>query len=233
MKGLSRVLSNDSTFGRICTLLGTIIVTNLLFVVSLLPVITAGAGLCGLYYSMLKLVRYKEINPFSEFWHGFRDNFKKGTLAELAVVALLAFLLLDVRICSFMTGAARYCVIVVYGAIIALAVIAMYLFPVIATFNGRLRELVKYSLYFAVNNLPGTLIIAFLNVVPLLLTYVYAAWLPLWAFLWCMCGFSVIALCNSRIMMKRFARHLEPLEEDEQLLADQKKILEEMRKLEG
>lgn len=232
MKGLSRVLSNESAFGRLCTLLGTIIVTNLLFIVSLLPIITAGAGLCGLYYSMLKLVRYKEINPFSEFWHGFRDNFKKATLAELAIAALLVFLLVDVRICSFMTGSLRYCVIVVYGALIALAIIAMYLFPVMATFNGRLRDLVKDSLYFAVNNLPGTIVIAFLNVVPMLLTYLNQPMLPLSAFLWCLCGFAVIALCNSRIMMRRFQRYLDPLEEDEDA-ADQKKILEEMRKLEG
>lgn len=232
MKGLSRVLSNESAFGRLCTLLGTLIITNLLFIVSLLPVVTAGAGLCGLYYSMLKLVRYKEINPFSEFWHGFRDNFKKATLAELVLAALLIFLLADLRICSFMGGSAQLCVTIIYGALIALTVIAMYLFPVMATFNGRLRDIVKDSIYFAVNNLPGTLAIAFLNIVPMLLTYLNQPMLPLAAFLWCMGGFSVITLCNSRIMMQRFKRYLEPVEEDQEA-ADQKKILEEMRKLEG
>lgn len=232
MRGMLRFLDNDSPFGRVCTFLGTVIAVNLLFVVTLIPVVTAGAGLCGMYYAMLKLVRYKEINPLAEFWRGFRDNFKKATLTLLGVVAAAAFLAVDLRTCALMTGPLRYCSTVVYGAIIALAVLAMYLFPVMAAFEGKMKDTLKLSVYFAGGNLPGTAAIAVLNVVPLVLTYINPAMLPLAAFLWCLGGFAMIAFCNSMIMMRRFARHLEPLEADREE-ADRKRILEEMKMLEG
>ena len=232
MKNIIRVLDNDSKLGRVCTFLGTLIMANLMFVLTLIPVITAGAGLCGLYYTMLKLVRYKEVNPFEEFFRGFRDNFKQATLAELALLALAAFLAADIYICSFMTGPLRYCRLVLYAMGIALGILPIYVFPVMATFEGRLRDSLKFSLYFAINNLPGTLALILLYIVPMALTYLDMAMLPLAAFLWCMCGFAVVAFCSSAILMRKFKEHLEPLEE-EQEIADRKRILEEMRKLEG
>mgnify|MGYP003413410519 CR=1 FL=1 len=44
MSNLFHFLDNDSPFGKICTFLGTLIVANLLFVITLIPVITTGAG---------------------------------------------------------------------------------------------------------------------------------------------------------------------------------------------
>ncbi|MGO5096761.1 YesL family protein [Agathobaculum sp. LCP25S3_E8] len=232
MRGALGFLDNDSRFGRICTAVGTIIVANLLFVVTLLPLITAGAGLCGLYYSMLKLVRYQEINPLAEFWSGFRDNFKKATLTMLCLVAGAVFLAIDLRICALMTEPLCYCSVVLYGAVIILAVLAMYAFPVMATFEGSMRDTFKLSVYFAVGNVPGTLAIVLLHVVPLVLTYLDIALLPLAAFLWCLCGFAVITLCNARILMRRFACYLEPVEQESQE-KEHKRVLEEMKMLEG
>ena len=232
MRGVLRFLDNDSPFGRICGFLGTLIAANLMFVVSLIPVITAGAGLCGLYYTMLKLVRYKEVNPFETFWQGFRDNFKRATLTALGIAVLGVILVLDLRISAQMPGLLHYYTTVLYGVLIVVAVLAIYLFPVMAAFEGNMRELLKLSVYFAGGNLPGTLMIAVLYVVPMLLTYSNRAMLPLAAFLWCLCGFAVIAFCSSMILMRRFRRHLEPLAHEVQA-ANERKILEEMRRLDG
>ena len=225
-------LNNDSAFGRFCTVIGTIILVNLMFVVTLIPVITAGAGFCAMYYSMLKLVRYKEINPFAEFFQGFKDNFKKATLAWLGVAALAVFLMADLRICSYMTGMLHNCVFVVWIGIIALAVIAMYLSPVMASFEGKIRDSIKNSVFFAGSNILYVLIIAFLNIAPMVLTYLYLSLLPLWAFIWCLCGFALVAFINSMFFMRLFEKYLTPLEEDEEA-ANERKILEDMRRLDG
>ncbi len=232
MRGILGFLDNDSIFGRICTVIGTIIVVNLLFIVTLLPIITAGAGFTAMYYAMLKLARYKEINPFLEFWEGFKSNFKRATLAELIIIALFVFLIVDYRICSQMTGVLSFCILAVYVAMIALTITTMYLFPVMASFYGNIREQIKYSVFFAGSNMLGTICIAALNIIPLLLTYSNPQMLPLAAFLWCIGGFAFIALCNSMIMLRRFNPYLDPIEMDEEQ-ADMKKILEDMRRLEG
>lgn len=225
-------LNNDSTFGKICTLIGTIILVNLMFVLTLIPLITAGAGFCAMYYSMLKLVRYKEINPFEEFYHGFKDNFKKATLSWIGILALAAFFFVDLRICSYMEGMLKNCVFVVWVGIIALLVISMYLFPVMASFEGKIRTCIKNSVFFIGSNLLYMIVIAFLNVAPMALTYLNLGILPLSAFIWCVCGFALIAFVNSMFLMRLFGKYLDPLdEEDEQ--SNERKILEDMRKLEG
>ena len=230
-------LDNDSKFGRLCTLLGTIIVANLMFIVTLIPVITAGAGFCALYYTMLRLVRYKEINPFSDFFHAFVSNFKQATLAWAAILAVAAFLAVEVRICSFLTGPLQYCVIAVYGAILALALIAMYLFPVMASFAGSLKTQLCNSVCFIGKNIGFAFAIALVNVIPMLATYMNLQLLPLAALravAGCRArrGFAFFALVNSITFMRLFDPYLEPLEPeiDE---ADQRRILEEMRRLES
>ena len=231
MSNLFHFLDNDSPFGKICTFLGTLIVANLLFVITLIPVITAGAGLTALYFTMLRLIRYKEINPFSEFWEGFKDNFKQATIAWVCFLLVGVFLGLDTYWCSLMTGILRSCVYVVFAGIILVALVAMYMFPVTAAFAGSLKDNLKNSIYFIGRKPLYAVIIAVLNIAPMLLTYLNMQYLPLAAFIWCICGFSIIAFCNSQMLMRLFRKHLEPVEEELDII-DEKKLLEEMRKLE-
>ncbi|MGI6006188.1 MAG: YesL family protein [Ruminococcus sp.] len=225
-------LNNDSAFGRICTFIGTIVMVNLMFVLTVIPLVTAGAGFCAMYYSMLKLIRYKEINPFSEFFHGFRDNFKKATLSWIGILGLAFFFYADLRICSYMTGILKNCVFVIWIGIVALIFISMYLFPVMASFEGNIRRCIKNSVFFIGSNLLYMILIGFLNIVPMVLTYANLAILPLSAFIWCLCGFALIAFINSMFLMRLFEKYLDPLDEHDEK-NNEKKILEEMRKLEG
>lgn len=232
MKGVLRFLDNDSLFGRICTFVGTLIAANLLFVLTLLPIVTAGAGFCALYYTVLNLVRHKEINPFSVFFKGLRDNFKQGTIAWLIVLLLGAFLAGDVQICAQMTGPLRACVYAIYAVILIAATLAMYLFPTMASFRGSLRDNLKNSVCFIGKQPLYAVAIVVLNIAPLYATYLLVDYLPLWGFLWCLCGFAVIACCNARMLLRLYEPHLQPLAQQEEA-ADEKRLLEEMRRLEG
>lgn len=201
-------LDNDSKFGLICTWIGTIIAVNLMFIITLIPVATAGAGLCALYYTTLKLVRYKEINPFREFIRGFRENFKTATLAWGLLILFGLFMTVDLKICSLMSGILHNCVYVIYAAGVAAGVIALYLFPVMASFRGGLFASVKNSVFFAGKNILYVFVIACVTTVPMLMTYAYAVMLPLYAFLWCLFGFALTAFCNSLLLMRLFTPYL-------------------------
>ncbi|MCD7843485.1 MAG: YesL family protein, partial [Clostridiales bacterium] len=69
-------LSNDSAFGRLMTRLGIIIAANIMFAIFSLPVVTIGASYVALYHVMFKTLRGDGvINPFKQFWIGFKTNF--------------------------------------------------------------------------------------------------------------------------------------------------------------
>ena len=97
---INAFLSNDSSFGKLMTKIGIIIGANLMFVLFSLPVVTMGAAWTALCHVMLKTLRSDGVlNPFRQFWVGFRGNFKQATIAWIAALALVAFGYVDVQIC--------------------------------------------------------------------------------------------------------------------------------------
>lgn len=98
-------LSNDSRFGKLITKIGIIIGANLMFVLFSLPVFTTGAAFTGLHTVMLKTLRGDGVvNPFKQFWIGFKTNFKQATITWILFLFLIAFGYWDVSICRQATG---------------------------------------------------------------------------------------------------------------------------------
>ena len=100
MNFLRSIFDNDSVFGQLMTRCGTIIAANLLFLLFSIPVVTTGAAWTALHYTMMKMLREKEINPFKTFWNGFRTNWKQSTYAFSSASFLLGILALDHQRCG-------------------------------------------------------------------------------------------------------------------------------------
>ena len=68
---------------------GVAIGANLMFVLFSLPVITTGAAWTALEYTMLRAERGDGvINPFKEFWKGFKATWKQSTITGFLAAAL-------------------------------------------------------------------------------------------------------------------------------------------------
>ena len=206
---LSSFLSNESTFGRLMTRCGIVIAANLLFVLFSLPVVTIGAGWAALYHVMFKTLRGDGvINPFRQFWQGFRTNFKQATIAWLLALALAVFGYVDVRIClaaGGFVGAMRYPILVMG---VMLLILLIYLFPTMAAFENTLPRLISSGLYFALHSPQKLLVLLFFNVFPLYLTYSDPQTMPLYAFLWTFFGFGAIALLGAALLLPEFKPYL-------------------------
>lgn len=254
---ISGFLSNDSVFGKLMTRLGIIIAANLMFVLFSFPVLTAGAAYTALYHVMFKTLRGDGvINPFKQFWIGFKNNFKQSTICWLVLLVLLAFGYMDVTLCQQAGGFLRYFIYGLYALGIAGLIIALYLFPTMAAFSDTIPHLIRNAIYFALHNIGILVIIVFFHVFPMILTYSDLQMLPLYAFIWITCGYSLIVLLSSKLLLKEFVPYLPAVdacgdfildEEDEALWADrpdviapsgggapvksEAEILEEMKKL--
>lgn len=227
-----KIFDNDSIFGRLCAKVGVVILVNVQFVFTIIPIVTAGAGFCAMYHCMLRLVRYGEVRFFADFWKSFRQNFKKATLTWLLFLAAIVILAVDLRISIYMTGIWKSFRFAVGGACLALFLIALYIFPVMAAFEGTLRELLKNSIFFIGKNIFSAAIIAGMNAVPLFLTYQFFEWMPLTAFLWCFFGFALVSCINSVFFLKLFEEYLEPVEVPKKERQENcKKTLKEMKRL--
>ena len=231
MKGL---FSGDNFFTRLMNRVAVLFAANLLFVLCCLPVVTAGAGLAALYYTTLSALREKwDINPFTTFWEGLKENFRQATAVFFMLALFAAALSLEIFWCGQFESAVSLFRYGLYAVALAAAVLAVYLFPVMAAFRCSLPQLLRNSVCFAFRQPAAAAAIVFLHAAPMAWTFFTNAYLPLYAFLWCTVGFSGIAALCARMLLPLFRPYLPALEEEALPVArpSEKQILREMRKL--
>lgn len=200
-----RIFGDESLFGKVMGRVGVIIYTNLLFVLFSIPVVTIGAAHTAVQYTMMKLHRGDgRIKIVSTFWRGFRENFKKSTLCFLALVLLFFVQALEITWCRQFTGPMAMFQYAIFGMMFFEIIVAVYLFPVIAAFNGGIMELLRNALFFAFSAPLRMLLCVALLIGPLVLCYTQLWLLPLWAFVFSMFGFGLIAFVSTKIMIKQF-----------------------------
>ena len=235
-------LDNDSFFGRFMTKLGIIIAANIMFVLLSIPFFTIGAGFSALYYVMFRTLRGDGVvNPFKEFWAGLKANFKQATISWIIFVLLIAFLLTDIRICKAAGGALDLVKIAVYALGAAAVIIYLYLIPVMTAFRDTLPHLIRNAVYFLIKKPWKTVVILFFDIFPFVLTYSDLQSLPLYAFLWVLCGFGLQAMLGATLLLPEFAPYLASKEEEaeeeaaepESHMRTEEEILEDMRRLDG
>lgn len=216
------LISNESLFGRIMTRIGTVIAANIMFVLFSMPVVTAGAAFAGLYRTMLKMLRSKDaINPFKEFWKGFKENFKQATITWLIALILIVLGYLNIRIChqaGGFIGSLRYGV---YALGLILFIILIYLFPTMAAFSDTLPNLVRNSIYWALRKPFKLLVNLFFHFFPMFLTFSDRGYLPLYAFIWTMFGFGAITLLTSVLLLPEFEPYLPLVDECGDFILDE------------
>ena len=209
MRVFGFLFDTESKFGRLMTRIGIIAVSNLLFLLFCVPVVTVGASYTALYHVMLKEFRSpNDINPFREFWNGFRTNLKQATLCWLASLALLLFGCLEVYWCRQIGGFFSYIEISLWTVGGVGLVVLMYLFPVIAAFENTVSNLVKNSVFLIMKKPLVTVGVAFCNIVPLAITYLDEVNRPAYAFIWFFGGFALTAWVCAWLLLKVFLQYL-------------------------
>ena len=245
---LSGFLSNDSAFGRLMTKCGIIIGANLMFALFCLPVITIGPALVALYYVCLKSLRGDgELNPFREFWRGFRMNWKQSILCFLMFAGVAAILVLDIRFCIWKGGALQAFKYPCYALLVFLVIEAVYLMPVMAAFEDTIPHLLRNALFFASRRPLKIIAAVAFHAVPVAVTYLDTHMRPLYGFLWATCAAGLIAMLTSELLIRDFEQYLPSLDTDgeeeeedemngsgaENLKKSERQIRREMRRLDG
>lgn len=199
--------SPDSKFMQTMSRLADLVVLNLLFLVSCVPLFTIGAAATAMYTVCFQLGTEKESGIFRTYFRSFRENFKQSTILFLILALLLLALFFDTLLLFSMTGWLRYgCVLT--GFLLVLAVLMYsYAFPLLSQFANSTRQTLKNSLFLSLGYLPRSLLIGALNVFPLALAllnlYTFLQTAMMWAFLY----FSAAAYFNSLLLKKVFAHY--------------------------
>ena len=205
------IFSSDGWFARIFGTIGDIIVVNILFIICSIPIFTMGASMSAMYYTLLKKQRTGETGGVAKlFFRGFKDNFKKSTIAWLLFLLIAFVFSLDFNL--FGKGGPQENKLMYYTSVIffiLICFIVIYLFPVISAFENTLKNLILQSIYMAAKNFIFTIIIMILYTLPAYFLLASPQVFMVGIFILIVCGFGLIAYVSSFMFIKAFSPYLE------------------------
>ncbi|MDO5541524.1 MAG: DUF624 domain-containing protein [Eubacteriales bacterium] len=206
---MSRFFNMESPFFQFLSRVADLMILNLIFLVTCLPIITIGAAWTALYYTTLKMVRNEESYIVRDYFKSFKENFKQATLMWLAVLVFIVILFLDYNIIRAMTGSVAGFFRIATTAIGLLGImILLYLFPVLSKFYNSIKNTFVNALLMSIRHLPQTLIMMVISTGAVVITFLTSVTLVYGSLLWLLFGFALIALANSWFLVRIFDHYI-------------------------
>lgn len=135
---------------------------NLLWLVTSLPVVTAGAAASALYYCTLKLAEDRKVDLTHDFFHAFRKNLKEGTILSLIFTGVGIVLAVESRLFWAMKTRSAVWTIGTAVFVLVLLVFAMttvYVFPMLARFDNSWKNMIRNSFAISVRFMVCTMLL--------------------------------------------------------------------------
>lgn len=207
---MSKLFRMDSPLMRFLTKIADLMVLNILFCVTSIPLITIGASWTALYSVTLKMVRDEEGSVSRSYFRSFRQNFRQATLLWLGVLVVLALLVLDIRVLNGMAEGTAPGLLRVGVEILALLgiMVLQYLFPSLARFEASLADTLKNACMMALAHLPKTALMTAAVVGAVWITLINNTTIAIGLMVWPLIGFSLMAFGNSGILRKIFDNYV-------------------------
>ena len=143
---------------RFLTGLCNLIIVNLLFMISCIPVFTIGASVTSLYRITIAIVAGDNPSIWRDYLKSFRDNFVKALLLSLIYLFLTAFFLFEIyMVNNWLEPKFFWAQYPAYFFLIMIFSSACYSFPLLAWFHETIPQLLKNSVLLAITNLPTTI----------------------------------------------------------------------------
>ncbi|MBD9221203.1 MAG: DUF624 domain-containing protein [Clostridiales bacterium] len=207
---MSKLFRMDSPLMRFLTKIADLMVLNILFCVTSIPLITIGASWTALYSVTLKMVRDEEGSVSRSYFRSFRQNFRQATLLWLGVLVVLALLVLDIRVLNGMAGGTAPGLLRVGVEILALLgiMVLQYLFPSLARFEASLADTLKNACMMVLAHLPKTALMTAAAVGAVWITLINNTTIAVGLMVWPLIGFALMAFGNSGILRKIFDNYV-------------------------
>lgn len=218
----------DGPFFGVLNRVSDIIILNLLWIVCCVPVVTIGASTTSLLYVTMKILRGEDAYVVKNFFKSFKENFVQSTVIWLIMLAIGVILVCDYLFLPQMEiNTNLYNILFSAACLTALiyAMLLVYLFPLQARLENKIKHTFKNALLLSFRHLPTTLLLIVLVFVPLYLAFRMFATL---FFVWIFFAGSGIAMICSIFYNRIFNIYIKPEEEGEEEAKDSEaQLLEE------
>lgn len=198
----------DSPVMRFLGRIGDIIILNLIFVVTVLPVVTVGMALSALYTVAMKLARGEDPSVLREYIRAFWRNRKPATICWLIMAAAGALIFLDFRLAGAFGGTLYTVVRLLLAMIFGVWMLTfLYLFPYIARFENTVFHSVKNALFLSAAHLPSTVMMLVISIGLAVITLFTSRTFVIGTIWWFFAGFAAVAYTQSFLFCRIFSKY--------------------------
>lgn len=193
----------NSGFMRSALLLSRLTILNLIWLICCIPLITAGASTAAQYYCIRQLMD-GDTAVFRNFRTGIKLYWKKASVIWLILSALTAAFCLAYYILTDAAVPGKSILVSVAAlAFLTLILTMLWVYPVMVSFKGNLREILFNAFVFTFMYAPITLIAAafYAGAGFLLVRYLLARGLVI------LFGQSLVAYANMNLFGKVFLKY--------------------------
>lgn len=205
---MSRFFNPDNPVMEFIAKIFDLVILNLIFIFSCVPIITIGASTSALSYVTLKMVRGEDPYIWRNFSKSFRQNFKQGTLVWIFSILIFIFLGMDFYIINSQNTSLFAVVRILLWIVCAVALsVFLYVFPVISHFVCTTKQALKNALLMTFGHLPYTLMMLALAGLLLFLCSSSSKLFAMIVVLSGICGFSVVSFVYSIMFDRIFQKY--------------------------
>jgi len=198
------MFSPDSKIMQIISRVTDLILLNIVFLLSCLPVFTIGAGVTAMYTLCFRMLRQEEGNIIKPYFRAFKENFKPatGVFAVLALILVPDYLYFDR---FFHMEGPMHHLFYVFVFVAAVAVLtAGIAFPWVSQFRNSIAQTLSNALLLSIANLPRALAVTAINLLPAVLWIANYDMFTKISFLWLALYFAAAAYMNAAILYPVF-----------------------------
>jgi uncharacterized membrane protein YesL len=207
---MATLFSTESILMRGLTRLADIMILNLVFIATSIPVVTIGASLTALNFTAMRIATGECNSVTGDYFRSFRQNFRQATVISLLLAlfggALAAWY---VVIPSLALGSvAEFALLTVwYVLAFNFAVAVLFVFPYLANFEGRTRDVLRNARLLSWKH-PLTGLVALSVVALSLAVTVFYPQATGYGLFWFLVGFAAIAVANGHLFTRVFGRYI-------------------------
>lgn len=204
---MQEIFHPDSKFIGLLSKITDMIILNLLFIFSCIPIFTIGASITALFTVTLKLAKEEEISPVREYVSAFKTYFKKATFLWMILVVLgvilgvetLFLLLIDLRI--------KYFLLVLQGGLLLFYLsMLMVTFPLLSNFSSGAKRTLSQAVAIPFYRFPESMALIAINIIPIFFTGLIFMDFPRVMMIWGFIGFSSVAYLASFVLNRIFQK---------------------------
>lgn len=207
---MDTLFSPDSVLMRGLTRIADVMILNVLFIVTTIPVFTLGASLTALNFTAMRIATGKCNSVSGDYFRSFRQNFRQATVIGLILALLAAVLAAWYVVVTSLTiePIIEIALLAVwYGLAFSFAMMALFVFPYLASFEGRTRDVLRNARLMSWRH-PFTALGALLLMGLATTITLFMPELTGYGLFWLLIGFGGIATINGRLFAGVFDKYI-------------------------